>query len=57
MAYSVEKLLSQAHTILHANGKVAENHRRKRGVAHCAQLWTEIVGSRSPFGSRKFQVF
>jgi len=57
LAYSVEKLLSQAHTILHANGKVAENHRRKRGVAHCAQLWTEIVGSRSPFGSRKFQVF
>jgi len=26
-------------------------------MAHCAQLWSEIVGNRSPLGSLEFQPF
>jgi hypothetical protein len=54
---SVEKLISQAHGILQANAEVAENPHETRGMAHCAQLWSEIVGNRSPLGSLDFQPF
>jgi hypothetical protein len=54
---SVEKLISQAHGILQANSEVAENPHETRGMAHCAQLWSEIVGNRSPLGSLEFQPF
>jgi hypothetical protein len=44
---SVEKFISQAHGILQANSEVVENPHETRGMAHCAQLWPEIVGNRS----------
>jgi hypothetical protein len=42
---------------LQANAEVAENPHETRGMAHCAQLWSEIVGNRSPLGSLDFQPF
>jgi hypothetical protein len=57
LADSVERLISQAHGILRANSEVAENPHEIRGMAHGAQLWSEIVGNRSPLGSFEFQPF
>jgi hypothetical protein len=57
LADSVEKLISQAHVILQANAEVAENLHETRGMAHGAQLWSEIVGNRSRLGSLEFQRF
>jgi hypothetical protein len=57
LADSVEKLVSQARVILQANSEVAENPRETRDMAHCAQLWSEIVGNHSPLGSLEFQPF
>jgi hypothetical protein len=54
---SVEKLISQAYAILQANSEVVENPHETRGMAHCAQLWPEIVGNHSPLGSLEFQPF
>jgi hypothetical protein len=56
-ADSVEKLISQANMILQATAEVAANPHEVRGMAHCAQLWSEIVGNRSPLGSPEFQRF
>jgi hypothetical protein len=53
----VEKLISQAHGIVQVNSEVAENPHETHGMAHCAQLWSEIVGNRSPLGSLEFQPF
>jgi hypothetical protein len=54
---ATRQLLFQAHVILQANAEVAENPHETRGTAHCAQLWSEIVGNRSPLGSLEFQRF
>jgi hypothetical protein len=57
LADSVENHISEAHGILQANSEAVENPHETRGMAHCAQLWLEIVGNRSPLGSLEFQPF
>jgi hypothetical protein len=57
VAYSVEKLISCAQTILQVNHSAAENQEQTRAPAYIERLSAEIVGGRWSFASFKFRPF